>query len=120
MYDDHDKNDSEAVDLNNNESKCLNNKTLNTYKELDESQLKQIVDFVLDLDTKLHLSKLEFNKLENEYLNQVLATKNDDHKKHIKQISSIVTHLDVLLNDIQDDENESTLLCEVIFIYKKF
>ncbi len=77
--------------------------------------MKQIIDFILDLDTKLNLSNLEFNKLENAYLNQVLATKNDDHKKHIKQISSIVTHLDVLLNDIkvEDDENESTLLCEV-------
>ncbi len=97
-----------------------------TFKELNENQLKEIVDFILDLDSKLNLYDLEYNKLENAYLNQILETQSDDQKKHIKQISSIVTHLDVLLNNIKanDEKNEdSTLLCEVCvhefsFLYK--
>ena len=44
---------------------------------------KEIVDFILDLDSKLNLYDLEYNKLENAYLNQILESQSDDQKKHI-------------------------------------
>ena len=63
MLDDNDNdNINDIIDSNNNnnnESSSLNSKAFNTYKDLDESQLKQIVDFILDLDTKLNLSNLK-------------------------------------------------------------
>lgn len=76
------------LDANNNETtyekKSNLNQSLSTYKELDDSQLKSIVDFIVELDAKLNLYNLDFNKMENEYLNQVLAVKSDEHKKTFK------------------------------------
>ena len=103
--------DNQNEDLNNNINISTNKtlESLTTYKDLDEAQLKTVVEFLIDLENKLHLYDLEFNKLENEYLNDVLSKKNDAHKKHLKQISSIVTHVDKLVTD----DDKSTCLVEL-------
>ena len=83
-----------------------------TYEELNEVQLKILVDMLISLDTKFKLYDLEFNRLDDEFLNNVVSTKNDSNegskqKKHLKQISSIAMHVEGLLSK-QDQPNEST------------
>lgn len=68
----------------------------------------------MSLDAKFKLYDLEFNKLEDEYLNNVVSTKNDSNegtkqKKHLRQISSIAMHVEGLLaKQIQPEDSSST------------
>jgi tRNA:m4X modification enzyme len=57
----------------------------------------------VSFDKKFNLYNLEFNKLEDNFINSVINTKNDSNegskqKKHLRQISSIITHVDSLLS----------------------
>jgi tRNA:m4X modification enzyme len=80
---------------------------LESYSQLTESQLKYIIDFLIYLSDKYKLLELPTNKLENSYINNELEKKNNWHKKHLKQISSIVGHLDKLLNEETTTNNVS-------------
>ena len=89
---------------------------LTTYKELEDSQLKQIIEYLQSLDKRFVLHDLEFNKLENEFLAKVVEEKQDKSTKHLGQISSIVSHVEVLLqaiNDKDDNKNENESICLV-------
>jgi len=97
---------------NASNSENLISSQFSTYEELNEVQLKILVDMLMSLDAKFKLYNLEFNKLEDEYLNDVVNTKNDSNegskqKKHLKQISSIAMHVEGLMAK-QNQPNEST------------
>ena len=63
----------------------------------------------MDLDAKYNLYNLNFEKLDDDYLDRVLVEKNEKNKKHLKQISSIACHVNKLL--VNDEK--STCLIEM-------
>ena len=83
-----------------------------TYKELDEPQMKHIIDILTNFDTKFGLFDLEFNKLEDEFLTNLSSTRIDKNYKHLRQISSIISHVEVLLEK-NDCQKGSTCLIEL-------
>ena len=69
-----------------------------TYKELDDIQLRHMIEFIVSFDKKFNLFNLEFNKLNDKFISSVCLEKIDKNNKHLEQISSIVSHVEVLLN----------------------
>lgn len=86
---------------------------MTTYKELEDVQLKQIIEFLQTLDEKYNLYELEFNKLEDEFLAKTVEEKQDKSTKHLDQISSIVSHVEVMLQSIDKDSKEDESICLV-------
>lgn len=86
---------------------------LTTYKDLNDEQLKSIIDFLYRLDDQFNLYKLDFNKRENDFINRELEAKNEAHKKHMRQISSIVGHVNVLLDNVEDSTGEEVSVIEL-------
>ncbi len=82
-----------------------------TYKELGEVQLKHIINLVTSFDNKFKLFDLQFNKLQDKFISNVCIEKNDKNNKHLEQISSIVSHVEVLLD--AQDKSQSTCLVEL-------
>ena len=74
-----------------------------------------MVELLTSFDEKFKLFDLEFNKLEDKFLANVLIEKNDKNNKHLEQISSIVSHVEVLLTKQESkvDEIQSTCLVEL-------
>lgn len=74
-----------------------------------------MIGLITSFDEQFKLYDLEFNKLEDEFLANVLVGKNDKNNKHLEQISSIVSHVEVLLNkqESTDEESGSTCLVEL-------
>ena len=74
-----------------------------------------MVELLTSFDEKFKLFDLEFNKLEDKFLANVLIEKNDKNNKHLEQISSIVSHVEVLLTkqESKGDEIQSTCLVEL-------
>lgn len=67
-------------------------------------------------DEKFNLYNLEFNKLEDEFISDIVSQKPDSNegskqKKHLRQISSIITHVDKLLSSTENEK--STCLIEL-------
>lgn len=69
-----------------------------TYKDLTDSQLKKVVEYLIDLNSKLDLLELDQDIQEDEFINQKLKEKNEYHQKHMRQISSIVSHMSSLVD----------------------
>ena len=69
-----------------------------TYKDLTESQLQKIVEYLIELNSKLDLFELDQDIQEDEFINQKLKEKNEYHQKHMRQISSIVSHMSSLVD----------------------
>lgn len=87
-----------------------------TYKELDDVQLKCIIELINSFDKRFRLFDLEFNKLEDEFIANVCVEKVDKNNKHLEQISSIVSHVEVLLQEesrLKDGKKTSTCLVEL-------
>lgn len=114
--DDQEKNFEYQLNNNNNDLnynptlKTISNE-LKTYKELSDIQLKSIIELIVEFDQKYNLFELDFNKLDDKFINDELAKKGETHQKHLKQISSIVSHVSVLLEDKQQDENTEEEFC---------
>ena len=85
---------------------------ISTYKELNDEQMKKIVDLLIGLDEKYNLFNLEFTKLQSDFFDDVCSKKNETLNRHLKQISQIVGHVDSLVKP-SDDLNKSTCLVEL-------
>lgn len=83
-----------------------------TYKQLNETELKSIIEFLIELDQKYNFYDLEYDKLEDDFINQELEKKNQFHQKHLKQISSIVSHVHKMIDE-NDQVLESCCLIEL-------
>jgi hypothetical protein len=105
--------DEEVVATTDSSLLTLTGSGLSTYQDLNDAQLKDIVDFLTRLDERLRLFDLDFNKLDNDFISQELVRKNDSHKKHMKQIASMVGHVDVLMESFIDDPDERVCLVEL-------
>ncbi len=71
-----------------------------THKHLNDAQFKSIVDYVAYLDSKLNLYNLDSQNLEDEFINSQVAKLNETKRKHLRQISSIVSQVDLVLQDL--------------------
>ena len=78
-----------------------------TYKELNEVQLRNVLDYLVRLDQELGLANLSIDKLENEFIVDELAKRNDYHQKHMRQIASIVGHVEHLVSDASSNQSSS-------------
>lgn len=87
-----------------------NLRNLPAYKQLSEEQLKHVLEFIDSLDKEHNLHDLPFEKLENSHINAVLETKNDYNKKHLRQISSIASHVNHVLEEESTDNDTSCLV----------
>ena len=85
--------------------------SITTYKELNDEQMKKIVEFLISLDEKYNLYDLEFEKLQNDFFDEIISQKNEKLNKHLKQIGQIVDHVYSLINI--EDENKSICLVEL-------
>ena len=94
--------------INNN----LDLGSITTYKELNDSQLKKIVELLIELDQKFNLYNLEDIKLQSNYFDKIISEKNEKLNKHLKQIAQIVGHVKSLVNYV-DKKVESTCLVEL-------
>lgn len=83
-----------------------------TYKQLNEGELKIIINYLIELDQELNLFNLEYEKLDDDLISQEVDNKNEFHQKHLKQISSIVSHVDRMMNEYSQEE-ESCCLVEL-------
>lgn len=86
-----------------------------TYKELGDAQLTHIIELLQSFDKKFNLFNLKYNKLTDEFLESVSEEKQDKNNKHLDQISSIVSHVEVLLQNANDNDikDQSTCLVEL-------
>jgi hypothetical protein len=81
-----------------------------THKQLSDAQLKTIVDYIVYLDSKLKLCDLEHQTIEDDFINEELPKVNELKRKHIKQISSIVSHVNLVLNKSGDSCSSSCVV----------
>ena len=109
--------DISQFDLAVDQLKSLSLKEGVTHKGLSDDELKTFIDYIAYLDTKLKLYELDFNKVENLYINDELVKMNEAKQKHMKQISSIVSQVELVLNDLADsavkDEEHCKSCCLV-------
>lgn len=98
---------SEGAVLNNS----LDLGSITTYKELNEDQMKKIVEFLISLDEKFNLYNLQFEKLQNNFFDEIISQKNEKLNKHIKQIGQIVDHVNSMVP--KDEEEKSICLVEL-------
>lgn len=101
------------IELNNNPKLKNISNELTTYKQLDEAQLKPIIELIAQLDEKFKLYNLEFDKLDDEYLSAEILKQTESNKKHLRQISSIVSHVGKLVEQDEEDEESSCCLVEL-------
>ncbi|CAF0713104.1 unnamed protein product [Brachionus calyciflorus] len=101
------------IDLNNKPLLKNISQDSKTYKQLNENELRAIIEFVNELDEKFNLYELEFDKLDDKFINEELTKKGEFHQKHLKQISSIVSHVNVLIDSNKGEEEESCCLVEL-------
>jgi tRNA:m4X modification enzyme len=94
-------------DLEQNSLDTLDFKDLSTYKELNESQTKKVIDYLFYLNNVFNLYDLEYDILENEFIESELSKMNDSKKKHMKQISSIVSQVNAVIDDLVTESSSS-------------
>jgi copper homeostasis protein CutC len=90
--------------------------SITTYKELNDDQMKKIVEFLISLDEKYDLFNLKYEKLHNEFFEEIINQKNEKLNKHLKQISQIVDHVNSLVKCYDDDDDEKSICLGVLFI----
>jgi MoaA/NifB/PqqE/SkfB family radical SAM enzyme len=89
--------------------------SITTYKELNDDQMKKIVEFLISLDEKYNLFNLKYEKIHNDFFEEIINQKNEKLNKHLKQISQIVDHVNSLVKFNDDDDDKSVCL-GVLFI----
>jgi tRNA:m4X modification enzyme len=84
-----------------------------THKYLNDAQLKSVVDYVAHLDSRLNLYDLENQTLDDEFISGEVAKLNETKRKHLKQISSIVSQVDLVLQDLTAQSSGPSSCCVV-------
>ena len=129
-YDSHETITADANN-NNNDSNSVNETTTDAdharaFKRLESEQLESLVQFVVTLDAKLNLYEVKDEIRENAAVQQALAaTLGETSRKHLAQISSIVTHVDSLFSNSSsplpsqedgDEENRTESSADYLFV----
>jgi MoaA/NifB/PqqE/SkfB family radical SAM enzyme len=94
---------------------ALDLSSITTYKELNDDQMKKIVEFLISLDEKYNLFNLKYEKIHNDFFEEIINQKNEKLNKHLKQISQIVDHVNSLVK-INDDDDDKSVCLGVLFI----
>lgn len=83
-----------------------------TYKELNDDELKVIIEYLIYLDSVFKLYDLEYDKLDSQFiLSQLTESSGQDKIKHMKQISSIVSQVELVMEELE--EKQSCCLVEL-------
>src|SRR5690606_20793351 len=72
-----------------------------THKQLSESELKTVIEYLNVLDSRLNLYDLEYNVSENEFIGEQMKKLCESKQKHLKQISSITGQMELILNELE-------------------
>lgn len=60
--------------------------------------MRKVIEFLIELDNELGLFNLQFDNRQDQYISENLKEKNEYQQKHMRQISSIVGHVNTVVD----------------------